>query len=96
MISYCKQANLSMPSSTTSATSNSTTPAGMTAVAAAQWSVSNSSNGPQATTSSGEVNFTAEEIPRLAEYSASLYAKTAEEHASYLQYTYFPIRTKKV
>ena len=52
----------------------------MTAVAAAQWSANNA---PQ--TASSEVNFTAEEIPRLAEYSASLYAKTPEEHASYLQ-----------
>lgn len=86
MISYCKQANSSMPAASVSSTaSNSTTPAGMTAVAAAQWSVSNASNRAQAASSSGEVNFTADEIPRLAEYSASLYAKTAEEHASYLQ-----------
>merc|ERR1712071_8592 len=33
-----------------------------------------------------EVNFSQEEIPRMAEYSASLYAKTPEEHAYYLQY----------
>lgn len=86
MVSYCKQANSLTPAASVSASSsNMSTPAGMTAVAAAQWSVSNASNGPQAATSSGEVNFTAEEIPRLAEYSASLYAKNAEEHASYLQ-----------
>ena len=75
-----------MPSgSVTSAASNSTMPAGMTAVAAAQWSVSNTNNGPQAAAASGEANFSADEIPRLAVYSASLYAKTPEEHASYLQ-----------
>ncbi len=86
MISYCKQANPSMPTASVAASAaNMSTPAGMTAVAAAQWSVSNASNGPQATATGGEVNFTAEEIPRLAEYSASLYAKTTEEHASYLQ-----------
>nr|CAD7585630.1 unnamed protein product [Timema genevievae] len=31
-------------------------------------------------------NYTAKDIPRLAEYSASLYATTTEEHATYLQY----------
>ncbi|XP_046463939.1 RNA-binding protein 5-like [Daphnia pulex] len=86
MVSYCKQGNSSMPVASVSATANSLAPAGMTAVAAAQWSVSNANNGPQATVSGNENNFTASEIPRLAEYSASLYAKTPEEHASYLQY----------
>lgn len=65
---------------------NASTPVGATAVAAAQWSVSNAHKTPQAAGTSGEVNFTADEIPRLAEYSASLYAKSPEEHASYLQY----------
>ena len=88
MVSYCKQGNSSMPVSSVSTSANSLAPAGMTAVAAAQWSVSNASSGPQATVSGSENNFNASEIPRLAEYSASLYAKTPEEHASYLQYVY--------
>jgi hypothetical protein len=77
-----------MPVASVSATANSLAPAGMTAVAAAQWSVSNANNVPQATASGIENTFTASEIPRLAEYSASLYAKTPEEHASYLQYIF--------
>ena len=32
-----------------------------------------------------DVHFSQEEIPRMAEYSASIYAKTPEEHAYYLQ-----------
>lgn len=88
MVSYCKQGNTSLPVASVSNATNSLAPAGVTAVAAAQWSVSNANSSSQAATlsSNGEVNFTASEIPRLAEYSASLYAKTAEEHASYLKY----------
>nr|SVE82217.1 EOG090X0FA0 [Daphnia magna] len=87
MVSYCKQGNTSLPVASVSNATNSLAPAGVTAVAAAQWSVSNANSSSQAATlsSNGEVNFTASEIPRLAEYSASLYAKTAEEHASYLK-----------
>lgn len=85
MVSYCKQVNAAMtPATMASAASKSSTPSGMAAVAAAQWSVSNATNnGTQAPVA--EASFTKEEIPRMAEYSASLYAKTPEEHASYLQ-----------
>lgn len=92
LVSYCKQGNASLPNASASNAGNSLAPAGVTAVAAAQWSVSNANNSLQQATAPGsnsEANFTASEIPRLAEYSAALYAKTAEEHASYLQYLFF-------
>ncbi len=88
MISYCKVANSNATTATVAtATSKASTPAGMTAVAAAQWSVSNTAHMPPSTASgpNQESNFSKEDIPRMAEYSASLYAKTAEEQASYLQ-----------
>lgn len=76
-----------MPTSAMAAiAAHASSPAGATAVAAAQWSVTNAHNAPQAAGTSSEVSFTAEEIPRLAEYSASMYAKSPEEHASYLAY----------
>lgn len=87
MVSYCKLASSKTTAATVAAiAAKASTPAAMTAVAAAQWSVSNANNGSAAASTSKEVNFTVEEIPRLAEYSASMYAKTPEEHASYLQY----------
>lgn len=92
MISYCKPAGSNITAATVAAiASKASTPAGMTAVAAAQWSASNSSSGrqPPAAAPNPESSFTSEDIPRLAEYSASLYAKSAEEHASYLQYVFF-------
>lgn len=91
MVSYCKPQNAMTPAAmATTAAKSSTSGSGMAAVAAAQWSVSNAANnGSQAPV---DVNFTKEEIPRMAEYSASMYAKTPEEHASYLQLTYFYLK----
>jgi len=95
LVSYCKLASSALTAATVAALSVKTsTPAAITAVAAAQWSVSTNSSGSGASTKvaqaaaggGAEVNFSQEEIPRMAEYSASLYAKTPEEHAYYLQY----------
>ena len=98
LLSYCRLGSSAAAAATASLVAaiaaNTTTP-GTTAVAAAQWSVSNANTGsasssqvtaPAAAAVAAEVNYTSEEIPRLAEYSASMYAKTPEEHASYLQY----------
>lgn len=94
MVSYCKIASSNATATTVAAiaAAKPSTPAGIAAVAAAQWSVSNSTKGqpPRTGAPSGpsEANFTKEDIPRLAEYSASLYAKTPEEHASHIQYDF--------
>ena len=87
-MSYCKLATSATTAATVAAIAKAGTPAAVTAVAAAQWSVSNAAQ-PQQNAPAAVVevpNFTREEIPRLAEYSASMYAKTPEEHAHYLQY----------
>lgn len=96
LLSYCRLGSTATAAATASLVAaiaaNTTTP-GTTAVAAAQWSVSNANNRGLLASSAqavapaaAEVSYTSEEIPRLAEYSASMYAKTPEEHNSYLQY----------
>ena len=55
------------------------------AMAAAQWShQGKTKNGVEETSES--TKYSEDEIERLAEYSASLYAKTSEEKQSYLEY----------
>lgn len=89
MVSYCKLAGSNATAATVAAIAAKTsTPFGASAVAAAQWSSTNSNTPappPRAAPPPSETQFSAEDIPRLAEYSASLYAKTADEHTSYLQ-----------
>lgn len=73
IVSYFK----SDPTSQTSSAQASK--AGNTAVEAAQWS--------HQKTGASEMNqYTLKDVPRLAEYSANLYAKTPEEKTTYLAY----------
>lgn len=55
------------------------------ALAAAQWS-HQGAKAPTEGANENMGNYSKAEIERLAEYSANLYAKTAEEKASYLEY----------
>jgi hypothetical protein len=75
-------------SATTAATVAAIAKAGTPAGVPAQWSVSNANQPQQNAPGAGTKvpNFTREEILRLAEYSASMDAKTPEEHAHYHQY----------
>merc|ERR1712071_139434 len=68
LVSYCKLASSALTAATVaSLTVKTSTPAAITAVAAAQWSVNSSSSNsgrvPQAASGNNEVNFSREEIP---------------------------------
>ncbi|XKL65564.1 hypothetical protein PGB90_008984 [Kerria lacca] len=78
-VSYCKNIPLC---STVSATTASN--AGNAAIAAAQWSHQKSDVS----------QYTLNDVPKLAEYSASLYAKTSSEREAYIKhYTEYYTRT---
>ncbi|KAF6205360.1 hypothetical protein GE061_019531 [Apolygus lucorum] len=80
-ISYAKLDPLTLHSSATISGQIATA-----AVAAAQWSHQTTSSASEVSSSTTPATFKSSDVPRLAEYSASLYATNPQEKAAYLTY----------
>lgn len=88
MVSYCvdHENRQIVPKKKGDATSSSNAPSKQQSVVIGPMTAAEVAASAISTPSSVAGQYTLDDVPRLAEYSASLYATTPAEHAHYLQY----------